>query len=176
MAHIHTEPGQHDHTVSAFIMRERDGSPHVFLHIHKKLGRWLQFGGHVELDETPWQALTHELKEESGYDLDQLKLLQPRIRIKHLSDAILHPIPVSLNTHAFDATHFHTDMAFAFTTDQDPRHRLDASEAQDLRWFSRQEVVDIPSGDIPEGVRESILFVFDVCLQEMEPVDAAQFA
>ncbi len=32
----------------------------------------MQVGGHIELDETPWQAVEHELREESGYTLAEL--------------------------------------------------------------------------------------------------------
>ena len=49
MAHIHEKI---DFTTSVFIVR--DGK--VLLHKHKKLGIWLQPGGHIELDEDPNQA------------------------------------------------------------------------------------------------------------------------
>jgi hypothetical protein len=49
MAHIHTEPGQHDFTASAFIIRldrlDERGQPKLLLHKHKKLHKLLQFGG-----------------------------------------------------------------------------------------------------------------------------------
>ena len=58
MAHIHNEPGQHDLTVSAFIINVSDKeNPKILLCRHKKLGKLLQPGGHVELDENPWQAV-----------------------------------------------------------------------------------------------------------------------
>lgn len=53
MPHIHTEPGQHDHTASAYIVRLDEAEPALILHRHKILGQYLQFGGHVELDENP---------------------------------------------------------------------------------------------------------------------------
>jgi 8-oxo-dGTP pyrophosphatase MutT (NUDIX family) len=56
MPHIHTGPGEHDHTASAVIIRNESDGPKVLLHLHKKLNRLLQPGGHVELHETPWQA------------------------------------------------------------------------------------------------------------------------
>jgi len=63
MAHIHTQPGQHDHTASAYIVRTDFDEPKIMLHLHRKIGKYLQFGGHVELHETPWQAVVHELRE-----------------------------------------------------------------------------------------------------------------
>lgn len=38
MAHIHTKPGQHDLTASAYIIRDDGNEPVVLLHRHKKLG------------------------------------------------------------------------------------------------------------------------------------------
>src|SRR3954465_16018556 len=98
MPHIHTEPGQHDHTVSAYIFRTDFSEPKVMLHLHKKHGTYMQFGGHIELNENPWQAITHELREEAGYELDELFILQPHQRLMHLSrGAIAHLQPDSHN-------------------------------------------------------------------------------
>jgi len=49
MSHIHTQPGQHDMTVSAFIVRQVDGEWKCLVHLHKKAGKLMQVGGHVEL-------------------------------------------------------------------------------------------------------------------------------
>lgn len=98
MPHIHVEPGQHDLTVSMFIVRTDGPEPIVLLHHHRKLGVWMQTGGHVELDETPWQTVSHELREETGYDLAQLAVLQPPLRLGPLPDNVVHPEPVCLRT------------------------------------------------------------------------------
>lgn len=97
MAHIHTNPGEHDLTTSAFVVRDDLETPKLLLHMHKKLHVLLQPGGHVELREDPWQAITHELKEESGYALEELEILSPKA-----PNAKLHPVPVVVNTHNFD--------------------------------------------------------------------------
>ena len=68
MAHIHDQPNQHDLTACAFIIRQVDGEWRCLVHMHKKLGKLLQIGGHVELHETPWQSVAHELRE-SGRDV-----------------------------------------------------------------------------------------------------------
>ncbi|MDQ5885925.1 MAG: hypothetical protein QG628_322, partial [Patescibacteria group bacterium] len=115
MSHLHTQPGQHDVTVSAYIIRTDRPEPVLLLHMHKKLKKYLQFGGHVEHHEDPWKAITHEVLEESGYDMSQLVLLQPQIRLKKVTDTKLHPIPVTLLTHDFPGLdHYHSDIAFAF--------------------------------------------------------------
>ena len=61
MPHIQTGPGQHDTTSRALIVRLDTPSPQILLHIHKKYGRLMQLGGHVELTETPWQAVLTDL-------------------------------------------------------------------------------------------------------------------
>lgn len=72
MPHIHEGDGQHDLTAGAFIIRFDQDEPKGLLHFHRKLHKLLPIGGHVELNESPWQAIAHELDEESGYSMSQL--------------------------------------------------------------------------------------------------------
>ncbi len=157
MSHIHTEKGQHDHTIGAYIIREDGDEPRLIMHMHKKLNVLLAFGGHIELKETPWQAVIREAREESGYDIDQLLLLQPKERIKKLSGtvsdpsidmerwtgSVLHPYPVVIDTHVIKPGHFHTNDTFAFVTDQEPKHNVDEGESTDIRLLSRSEVAKL---------------------------------
>lgn len=91
MPHIHTQPGQHDHTASAFIIRTDGTEPRILFHMHKKIKKLMQPGGHVELHETPWQAVVHEIEEEAGYEISQLKILQPKNYLQKPADATLNP-------------------------------------------------------------------------------------
>ena len=160
MAHIHTKPGEHDLTVSAFIIRMDFDEPKLMMHLHKKLNKWLQFGGHVELNEDPWEALTHELLEESGYDMNQLSLIEVAHAPK-LSEFKSHPIPFCINTHPFSDEHSHTDLAYAFTTDQSPQHTIGDNESKDIRLFTKAELTTLSNEEIFKNVREIGLFVFD---------------
>ncbi|MDQ3123457.1 MAG: NTP pyrophosphohydrolase [bacterium] len=171
MAHIHTGVGEHDLTASAFIIRTDFEVPKIMLHMHKKLGVFMQFGGHVELNENPWQGLEHELVEESGYELSQLELLQPEDRIISLPDSTVHPQPMCINTHPFhDDSHFHTDIEYAFITDQEPAHAVGEGESQDFGYSSREEIEHLRQDKIREGIRQIVLFMFDVCLPTWERV------
>jgi 8-oxo-dGTP pyrophosphatase MutT (NUDIX family) len=173
MPHIHTGKGEHDFTASAFIIRTDFTEPKIMLHMHKKLGKYMQFGGHVELNENPWQALIHETVEESGYEIGQLKLLQPKDRIKKLTGSISHPIPMCINTHPFkDDTHFHIDIEYAFVTDQKPLHEVSNDESQDFSFFTRDEIVELSGDKIFENSREIVLFLFDICLPKWKQVEA----
>ena len=170
MPHIHTQQGHHDLTVSAYVFRTDFDQPKLLLHWHKKLNKWLQFGGHVELHENPWQAIAHELLEESGYDLDQLKIVQPADRLTSATNIIVHPQPVLINTHAFDATHNHIGIDYAFVTDEEPRHPVAADESQEVCLLTRDELMALPADKIYDATREISLYIFDVIVPQWKPV------
>ncbi len=163
MPHIHTKKGDHDLTVSAVIVRLDSSEPKVILHKHKKLGVYLQFGGHVETNENPWQAIVHELKEESGYDINQLKILQPKVRLDELTNSKIHPQPIAINTHPFDSemNHFHSDITYAFTAEQPPKDKPDVNESQDIRLFSLKELRNLKSQEIFDDVRTIHSFILE---------------
>jgi 8-oxo-dGTP diphosphatase len=175
MAHIHTLPGQHDHTISIFLFRLDFDKPKIMMHLHKELGVYMQFGGHIELHETPWQAATHELREESGYDMGQVKLLQPEQRIHHLTNAIVHPLPLSHTTHQITNDHFHTDSSYAVITSESPANAPDDGESKDIKLFTREELVALPKSVIFDNVREIALYIFDNMLDKLEEVSPQNF-
>jgi 8-oxo-dGTP pyrophosphatase MutT (NUDIX family) len=49
-------------TATAYIVKENQ----VLLHFHKKLGKWLPPGGHLEEGETPPECAIREAKEETS--------------------------------------------------------------------------------------------------------------
>ena len=173
MPHIHTNPGQHDQTASAFIVRTDGPEPQLMLHWHKKLHVWLQFGGHVELHENPWETVTHELLEESGYELGQLKLLQPKMRIKETSDSIMHPVALYDQTHTMPGAqplHFHTDRGYGFFTDQEPLHKPQDGESVKFKLFSLDEIRALPPSDIPIDIYEIAEFLLAINLKDWDLV------
>jgi ADP-ribose pyrophosphatase YjhB (NUDIX family) len=179
MPHIHTDPGQYDHTVTAYIVRVDGDEPRALLHMHKKLGKLMPIGGHVELTETPWESIAHELSEESGYELEDLTILQPRDRVKSLARAVLHPVAVVSNTHNFfddrPGEHFHSDTAYAFVAETNPTHSVAAGESDDLRWLSQVELARQNSNDLFENNRQIYNHIFDVCLKDWERVNPGEF-
>jgi len=173
MAHIHTKPGQYDLTVSAYIVRTAP-IPRILLHRHKTLGVYIQPGGHVELDETPWQAIIHELREETGYDMGQLRILQPHLRPPVPVHGDFHPQPVCLRSFPFEglAGHFHTDITYAFVTEEEPRYQVGEGESHDLTWVTREELLALPADQTYEDVRQLGIYILDQLLTEWEPVPA----
>ncbi len=170
MPHIHDKPGQHDHTVSAYIIRIDGDEPKILLHRHKKLGVFMQFGGHIELNETPWQAIKHEILEEAGYDFDQLELLQPKERLKTISQSTLHPQPFVHSTHKITDDHFHTDLGYAFVTKLDPNHAISSGESKDLRLFTLEELKALPAKDMFQDNRDRCEFAMMTCAPNWERV------
>jgi 8-oxo-dGTP diphosphatase len=120
----------------------------------------MQFGGHIELKETPWQALAHELREESGYDIDELNIILSPPKIG-LLDTDEHYAPFSMNTHAFDKdnTHFHTDAAYAFIAQDEPSASRAEGESEELKWLTREELLQLPATEIFSNVKQLGLFV-----------------
>lgn len=176
MPHIHTEPGQHDLTTTAFIIREIDGEPHVLIHKHKKLSILLPVGGHVELHETPWAASMHEIREEAGYDPSQLMVLQPLERIIRMDGVKTHPVPLFLQTHQFkkDVNHYHIDIGYAFVANGLPQHSLGVDESADIRWMNQQAITDA-ADDMPEDVSQITEFIFTVAYPKWERVSPESF-
>lgn len=179
MPHIHTEPGQHDHTVTGYIVRVDGDRPRVLLHMHKKLNMLLPPGGHIELDETPWDALLRELREEAGYDELQLMILQPALRIKPsdvAAEATLHPQPIAMNTHAVTPGHYHSDTVYALVAHDAPGCDIAIGESTDMRWLDRDELALLPGTEIWDNVRHIGLMVLDHFLSEWDPVVTSEYA
>lgn len=181
MSHIHTAPGQYDFSVGAFIvLKDQGAEPRLWLHWHKTHDKWMHFGGHVELDESPWRAVIRETQEELGYEVEQLDILQPRLRIRYVTGTILNPMPLEIISHPIllsDGTrHFHTDIGFAFVTDQPPRLKPAEGESSRLRTFTASEITAIPIGEIAEDVREVALFILSDILGNWDEVTSSDFA
>jgi 8-oxo-dGTP pyrophosphatase MutT (NUDIX family) len=176
MPHIHTDPGQVDHTVTAYIIRTDGDEPRALLHMHKKLGRLLPVGGHIELDETPWAAIAHEVEEESGYRISDLKVMQPKLRIDGGENIVIHPQPILVNTHLIPDDHYHSDTAFLFTAAVDPSVELADGESSDLRWLTYDELHTLDNALIWPDTRKVYEKAIRHFLVEWEVVDTACYS
>jgi 8-oxo-dGTP pyrophosphatase MutT (NUDIX family) len=121
-------------TASCFII---DPATHrLLLHHHRRLGRWLQMGGHVEPDEFPPQAALREGAEESG--LRDLRLLRASIL-----DLDVHPIPAAKG----EPDHHHFDVRYVAITNEPGTIARDANESNDLAWFDFDRAAELMSED-----------------------------
>lgn len=125
-----------DHLTASAIVLASDGR-HVLLHLHGKVKRWLQFGGHIESDDVDLAAAAlRESVEESGVIDQQLWSTSP-IRLDR------HAAPC-----APGEARDHLDVQFLAVTRSPVQPRV-SSESQDVRWF---DVDDLPSST-DESVR-----------------------
>ncbi|MGE0622374.1 MAG: NUDIX hydrolase [Pseudomonadales bacterium] len=111
-------------TGSAWLVN-RTGS-HVLLTHHRKLGRWLQLGGHSDGEADTLVAAKREAEEESGLVVD---VLEPAI-----FDLDVHEIPARKS----DPAHHHYDVRFLFVAKSDA-FRVSA-ESLDLSWVRIDEL------------------------------------
>ena len=177
MPHIHTEPGQHDMTISAYIVRVDGDEPRALVHMHRKLGKLMQIGGHIEVDETPWQTVAHELSEESGYGLDELQILQPDAQQVEAEGVVVHPLPVLFNTHMISDTHYHSDLCFAFVATAAPMHAVADGESADLRWLTLSELKQSSiNGEAAKDVAVFYEAIINRFLENYERVPASQYS
>ena len=129
MAHLHEKI---DFTASVYIVKDN----RILLHKHKKLGIWLQAGGHIELDEDPMQAALREVKEETGFDVELVGQPNPPAELYNHSRNLL--LPMFLNRHNFDATHEHIDFSYFGRV---VGGTLVPEDGVEMRWFTREEIV-----------------------------------
>lgn len=132
----------------------------------------MQFGGHIELDENPWQTIKRELLEEVGYGISQLKILQPKNVLKNLSEITTHPLPVAYTTHNAGEAHRHNDAAFGFLANQAPKHKPTQEESNDIKLFTKKQLLGLPVDKTYENGREIALYILDHALKEWEQIPA----
>ncbi len=97
----------------------------VVLLEHKRLGIWLQPGGHIDPDETPWDAALRESREETGLEV---AFAGP------VDDAGI-PELLHVDVHEGGRGHTHLDLRYLIDggdADPDPPE----GESQQIDWFT----------------------------------------
>jgi 8-oxo-dGTP pyrophosphatase MutT (NUDIX family) len=130
-ARSHFEPGHF--TASAFVLSP-DRRELILIH-HKKLGIWVQPGGHVDATDADLEsAARREVAEEVG--LDELESLSEG---GAFFDLDIHAI----SAHKHEPAHEHFDVRFAFAARTRDFRR--SEEVADLRWVPLGEAGAVTS-------------------------------
>ena len=122
-------------TGSAIVL---DGRGRVLLHRHKRLGIWLQPGGHLDPGEHPSDAARRETLEETGVAADH-----PGAR-PHLLHVDVHEGPRG---------HVHLDLRYLLHADGDAPLRPAPGESPDVAWVARHEVPRVADTSLAAAVR-----------------------
>ncbi len=125
-------------TASAFIIGDRG----VVLHRHKRLGIWLQPGGHIEPGETPWDAALREATEETGLPVSFAGPL----------DESGAPALVHVDVHPGPRKHTHLDLRYVLTAPPVPP-RPPAGESQDVQWFAWHRAIHLAEPGLAGALR-----------------------
>ena len=103
----------------------------VVLLEHKRLGIWLQPGGHIDPGETPWDAALRESREETGLD----------VRFSGPVDDAGVPELIHVDVHAGGRGHTHLDLRYLIDGgDADPAPPV--GESQQIDWFTWEAAID----------------------------------
>jgi 8-oxo-dGTP pyrophosphatase MutT (NUDIX family) len=114
---------ENDHhvTASAFVVSARG----VILHRHRRLGIWVQPGGHIDAGESPEAACLRETREETG------------LQVRHLDPVELFHVDV----HAGPNAHTHYDLRYVLVAAPDDPEPSEG-ESPDVFWFDFASAVE----------------------------------
>ena len=120
-------------TGSALVFNPENNT--VLLHNHKKLNKWLQFGGHADGDTNISKVALKEAQEESG--LKDLKFFNPQ------KNAVVEPVDIEVQTIPENkgvAQHLHLDFRYLITTTATELPTPEKHESQELHFFTFSEL------------------------------------
>lgn len=122
--------------------------PRTLLHFHKKLQSWLPPGGHIEINESPYEAALREIEEETSLTLNNssLKFIfknkSTLSKLDHRSKLLEMPYFL-LEEEIETDTHFHLDwIYYAHIADEDLEIISKNMENNNFKWFDFNELLN----------------------------------
>jgi 8-oxo-dGTP pyrophosphatase MutT (NUDIX family) len=122
-------------TASAIVVGRRG----VLLHRHRKLGRWMQPGGHVDPGEEPADAAVRECREETG------------LVVAHPEGG---PRLVHLDVHPATSGHVHIDLRYLVEGPDAPPDPP-PGESPEVAWLSWDEADALADEALAGGLRSA---------------------
>jgi 8-oxo-dGTP pyrophosphatase MutT (NUDIX family) len=119
-------------TASAIVV----GPKGVVLHRHKRLGLWLQPGGHVDDGEAPADAAIRESVEETG------------LAVGHTGQASI----IHVDVHPGPKGHTHFDVRYLLEA-PDAEPAPGEGESQDVRWFAWDDAIALADDGLAGALR-----------------------
>jgi 8-oxo-dGTP pyrophosphatase MutT (NUDIX family) len=121
-------------TGSAIVL---DQAGRVLLHRHKRLGVWLQPGGHLDPGENAAEAAVRETLEETGL-------------------AALHPATgpdlVHVDVHEGPRGHVHLDLRYLLLADGGASFSPAPGESSDVAWFGTDRLLEVADASLRSAV------------------------
>jgi 8-oxo-dGTP pyrophosphatase MutT (NUDIX family) len=114
----------------------------VVLHRHKRLGLWLQPGGHVDPGESAAEGAARETREETGLDA------------RHPDGG---PRLVHVDVHPGPRGHLHLDLRYLLVADGSAPLRPHLGESPDVAWFSPSQASVVADRSAVAAIRAGVL-------------------
>lgn len=126
------------HVTASAIVVPASGPPAIVLHLHKRLGRWLQPGGHVDPGESAPEAAVREVVEETGL-------------------ATWHPPAgpqlVHIDVHQGPRGHVHLDTRWLLLAEPGAPFAPAADESKAVAWFEPEAAMAAGDQGMAEAIR-----------------------
>lgn len=110
----------------------------TLLHRHRRTGRWLQPGGHLEAGELPWNAAVRETQEETG------------IVAHHPADG---PALIHVDVHEGPRGHVHLDLRYLLLVPNAHRPRPGPGESPTVRWLALADARRLADPSLARALR-----------------------
>ena len=129
-------------TVAVFVVhRER-----VLLHYHRKLGKWLPPGGHVEANELPDDAALREVLEETGV---RARLVGGRGL--SVDEPLQLVVPAGIQVERIYPGHEHIDLVYFACPDPDDVSAVEVdprlAESDQVGWYAADQLERLGATD-----------------------------
>ena len=125
----------------------------TLLHKHRKHGKWLPAGGHIEKNETPEAAALREAKEETGLEIELIPQENLWIEYDHAKSlhrpffSLLENIPAK----GTEPAHQHMDLVYLALL---KKPLIKTRNLMGFHWFSPNEILSFSDDEIFANTKE----------------------